>query len=67
MQRGEKSVRRAKECSTCGVAMTDSGKVSIETGVMDRIITYYTFTCPQCGRVDFFDYATVNRNSQMQR
>jgi len=67
MQRGEKSLPETRRCPICGVAMTDSGKVSIETGVMNRFVTYYTFTCPSCGKVEFYDYATVNRKSQGQR
>jgi RNase P subunit RPR2 len=67
MQRGEKPVPEAKWCSSCGVAMTDSGKVSIETSMMNRYITYYTFTCQKCGKVEFYDFATVNRKSQGQR
>jgi len=47
--------------------MTDSGKVSIETSMMNRYITYYTFTCQKCGKVEFYDFATVNRKSQGQR
>ncbi len=67
MQRGEKTVSGAKLCSSCGVSMRDSGKVSIEAGIMNRIITYYTFTCQQCGKVEFFDYATINRKQQGQK
>jgi RNase P subunit RPR2 len=67
MQRGEKSAWEAKQCPRCGTPMKDSGKVSIETGIMNRIITYYTFTCQECGRVEFFDYATINRKQQGQR
>ena len=67
MQRGENAVSQSKKCSSCGSSMTDSGKISLETGIMDRFVTYYTFTCPKCGRVEFFDYVTVNRNSQGQR
>jgi predicted nucleic-acid-binding Zn-ribbon protein len=64
MQRGKKPVSGAKECSNCGTALTDSGKISIETGILGRFTTYYTFTCQDCGRVEFYDYVTVNRKSQ---